>query len=572
MTNRPPVVLAILLAAAPTTASGEADLPVAVSPGHPSRMSVVADRCPTFSWGQVSGVDSYELMVYRVDRDEDGAVAELRATIDGRAGSWTPTLGGCLERGGRYAWSRRALGAETTSAWSSPVLFQVAAGLSPAELDEALAVLRDHVAAGGSLEPRAAGAGPFGSSTGSGAASHRRAGARPGTTSESEDAGEGVDSPEPGKDPSAASFSVDGVIEATSFSGDGSGLSSVQAVGLSCVDCVAGGQIEDGAVTAAKIGAACASGQVLVRGVAAWECATLTAPGCTPGDEVVCYTGLLATRGVGECLGGTRTCVGDSTWGACSGEVTPAAAEACDGLDNTCDGSTDEGDPATLCPLTPNATSTLCDAAACAVTGCDALWADADGEYANGCEAPAPGACLDGGVPRPIVAPLEGDLVIQEILADPASPLADADAEWFEIAVKADVDLNGLGIGTTFGTVIDQIDSADCLAIQDGNLLLLVRSADPATNGGLTGDWTFGFSLVNGGGDLHLAHGGNLVDAVSWGAGDIASGRARNLPPGLQDASANDDQANWCNVAEDPGLLYSAGNYGSPGLANGICP
>ena len=162
--------------------------------------------------------------------------------------------------------------------------------------------------------------------------------------------------------------------------------------------------------------------------------------------------------------------------------------------------------------------------------------------------------------------------MIQEILADPASPLTDADAEWFEVAAAASFDLNGLGIGTAFGTIIDEIDAADCLPVQDGDLLLFARSADPAVNGGLAADHTFSFSLVNGGGDLHLAHGGNLVDAVSWSAGDVDPGRARNLPPGLADAASNDDPANWCIVPADPGLLYAEGNHGTPGLGNGGCP
>ena len=105
-----------------------------------------------------------------------------------------------------------------------------------------------------------------------------------------------------------------------------------------------------------------------MRGAAGWQCAVVTAPACVPGDEVACYTGATGTRGVGECAGGIRLCLADSTWGACAGEVLPAPAEICDGLDNTCDGPVDEGDPATLCPLTANATTTLCDAASCAVT------------------------------------------------------------------------------------------------------------------------------------------------------------------------------------------------------------
>ncbi len=53
-----------------------------------------------------------------------------------------------------------------------------------------------------------------------------------------------------------------------------------------------------------------------------------------------CYTGPEGTEGVGVCSSGTQTCsAGD--WGACTGEVTPGA-ETCDGLDNDCNGNADE--------------------------------------------------------------------------------------------------------------------------------------------------------------------------------------------------------------------------------------
>jgi hypothetical protein len=64
------------------------------------------------------------------------------------------------------------------------------------------------------------------------------------------------------------------------------------------------------------------------------------------GEPIVtaCYTGPAGTLEVGVCQGGTRTCDAGSL-GSCVGEVRPSSVELCNGLDDDCDGSVDEGNP-----------------------------------------------------------------------------------------------------------------------------------------------------------------------------------------------------------------------------------
>ncbi len=67
---------------------------------------------------------------------------------------------------------------------------------------------------------------------------------------------------------------------------------------------------------------------------------------CEPGETRACYTGPRNTENVGICTGGTEMCGVEGTWdGVCDGEILPGASEICDGEDNDCNGSADDGDP-----------------------------------------------------------------------------------------------------------------------------------------------------------------------------------------------------------------------------------
>jgi len=195
-----------------------AEAPITVSPGETSKMTQVESRCPTFSWGSVAGARRYELVVYRLERDSSEAESVLTRSFPGSVGTWTPSLVTCLEPGGRYAWSVRAVRrSKEVSDWSIPSLFQVAAGPNEVEFEAALEVVRSYLA------------------TQEGAVFVGK---------EAGEAGEGDPAAKPVAEPpvsaggpvsrvaSATAMKVDLGVEAASFTGDGSTLTNLDPVNL----------------------------------------------------------------------------------------------------------------------------------------------------------------------------------------------------------------------------------------------------------------------------------------------------------------------------------------------------
>ncbi len=133
-------VLGFLMVLGLTSVTPQARSPMSVSPGDTSMPVLIGDACPTFSWSEVEGARSYELVVYRLVDERDMAEPLLRQSFAGSVESWTPPLRQCLEPGGRYAWSVRAEGG-----WSEPRLFEVVGGPSIADVEAALSLLDDYL-------------------------------------------------------------------------------------------------------------------------------------------------------------------------------------------------------------------------------------------------------------------------------------------------------------------------------------------------------------------------------------------------------------------------------------------
>ncbi|MBM4379614.1 MAG: lamin tail domain-containing protein [Deltaproteobacteria bacterium] len=186
--------------------------------------------------------------------------------------------------------------------------------------------------------------------------------------------------------------------------------------------------------------------------------------------------------------------------------------------------------------------------------------------------APAGDTCVDAatGQSRPLMPPAVGDLVITELLQNTAG--TDADQEWFEVLVKADVDLNGLKLGNE-GNTGTALNSTTCIHPGPNTWVVFARKADPAVNGGLPQvTATIGFGLANTGPrsvKVMFADGG-LLDQVTYDTAQVKESTSWQLDFNNLDNIANDSVASFCFT--DAGTYSAtAANTGTPGAPNVRC-
>ncbi len=90
----------------------------------------------------------------------------------------------------------------------------------------------------------------------------------------------------------------------------------------------------------------------------------------------------------GQCLCAPKAPFLSTKVGDCNDartNVNPGETEVCDGMDNNCDGNTDEGSATALCGSLPHA-NLACVGGKCVTQGCAPGWYDIDGISSNGCE------------------------------------------------------------------------------------------------------------------------------------------------------------------------------------------
>ncbi len=191
--------------------SGAAEVPAPepVSPGSRHQVETIPGSCPTFSWGAAPGAAGYRLAVYEVSAGGELGGAVIQHRLRAGVSSWTPPLRQCLASGGRYAWTVGAVTARGEARWSEPALFRVAPGPSQGEFEQALAVVQRYLKLRG--EAAAEGA----------AAPEDRDASRPEPRRQAPAA-----SPRARAEATTA-LKVDLGVEAASFKGDGSELTSL---------------------------------------------------------------------------------------------------------------------------------------------------------------------------------------------------------------------------------------------------------------------------------------------------------------------------------------------------------
>ena len=168
---------------------------------------------------------------------------------------------------------------------------------------------------------------------------------------------------------------------------------------------------------------------------------------------------------------------------------------------------------------------------------------------------------------------LVGDLVVTEVMLDPAG--TDTGGEWFEIynTLGTDVDLKGMVIFTrdTDGSgAKSHVVKAGTAKAQSYFTFGDIRSGPLPTWIGYTYADALG-SFGNARGVVGIKCGATVFDEMTWTRAAKAD-QSRALNPTVPKTSTeNDDETKWCDTPANAATTYSGTSAGTPGAANAAC-
>ncbi len=159
-----------------------------------------------------------------------------------------------------------------------------------------------------------------------------------------------------------------------------------------------------------------------------------------------------------------------------------------------------------------------------------------------------------------IRAPAAGDLLISEVMANPAA-VSDSLGEWFELfnPTADTLVLNQLVLSDN-GSNRHTLSADTDLLLGSGEYFLLARNGDSASNGGLVPDYVYSsFTLGNSADAIILSLADTEIARLEYGSGFAVSGASTEL------LRLPTELANYQPSPE--GMTYGMGDRGTPGAA-----
>ena len=179
------------------------------------------------------------------------------------------------------------------------------------------------------------------------------------------------------------------------------------------------------------------------------------------------------------------------------------------------------------------------------------------------------GTCQFAGGPRQLVMPFQGEVIINEVFANPDGNDV-ANREWLEVAFTESAmgkNLNGIELfvkGESKGVIGAGSDA--CVTIEKP-YLVLGKTADTGATGGAAVDIVMpGMALANSDVSVTLSRAQTIYDFVYYS--DPPDGVALQLDPDFKDISGNDDSDHWCNSQIG---FNNTPELGTPGTENPSC-